>query len=79
MPSAPHRVRWTDHARDKAALLGVTRTDAEHVVIADHHRRARNTRSADWLLTSGRLVIAYDHPDHADSTTARVITLWRRR
>jgi hypothetical protein len=48
-------------------------------VIEHHRRRRRNARSADWLLTLGRLVIAYDHPDHSDTTTARVITLWRRR
>ena len=79
MPSAPRRVRWTDHAIEKAALLGISRIDVEHVVIEHHHRRRRNARSADWLLTAGRLVIAYDHPDHTDAIVARVITLWRRR
>jgi len=79
MPSAPRRVRWSDHALEKAALLAIARTDVEHAVIEQHHRRRRNARSADWLLTAGRLVIAYDHPDHADVTSARVITLWRRR
>lgn len=79
MPSAPRRVRWTDHALEKATLLGIPRTDVEHGVIEHHHRRLRNARSADWLLRLGRFVIAYDHPDHADMTTARVITLWRRR
>jgi predicted protein tyrosine phosphatase len=79
MPSAPHRVRWTDHALEKATLLGITRIDVELLVIEHHHRRRRNARSADWLVMMGRLVIAYDHPDHADMTTARVITLWRRR
>ncbi|HEX7290047.1 MAG TPA: hypothetical protein VF250_02865 [Conexibacter sp.] len=64
---------------EKAALLGITRTDVEHLVITHHRRRRRNARSADWLLASRRLVIAYDHPDHSDTTTARVITLWRRR
>jgi hypothetical protein len=78
MPPAPCRVRWTDHALEKAALFGIARTDLEYAVI-DHRRRRRNARSADWLLTAGRLVIAYDHPDHADVTSARVITLWRRR
>ena len=33
-------------------------------MIEQHHRHRRNARSADWLLVSGRLVIAYDHPDH---------------
>jgi hypothetical protein len=79
MPSDPHRVRWTDHALEKATRLGIPPTGVEDGVIEHHHRRRRNARSADWLLTLGRLVIAYDHPDHADTTTARVITLWRRR
>jgi hypothetical protein len=26
MPPAPRRVRWTDHALEKAALLGIART-----------------------------------------------------
>jgi hypothetical protein len=64
---------------DKAARLGFARTDIEQVLVEHHHARRRNARAADWLLTSGRLVIAYDHPDHGDATTARVITLWRRR
>lgn len=79
MPPAPRRVRWTDHALEKAALLGIVRTDVEQAVIEQHHRRRRNPRSADWLLGAGRLVIAYDHPDYADVTSARIITLWRRR
>jgi hypothetical protein len=76
---ARFRFRWTDHALDKAALLGIARADVEQAVIKQHQRRRHSVRSADWLLTSGRLVIAYDHPDHADTTTARVITLWRQR
>lgn len=79
MPSTPRRVRWSDHALEKATLLRITRTDVERVVIEHHHRRRRNARAADWLLTAGRVVIAYDHPDHLDATTARIITLWRRR
>jgi hypothetical protein len=79
MSPAPRRARWADHSLEKGALFGIARTDVEHAVIKRHHRRQRNARSADWLLTAGRLVIAYDHPDHADVTSARVITLWRRR
>jgi hypothetical protein len=63
----------------KAALLGIARTDVERAVVEHHHARRRNARSADWLLASGRLVIAYDHPDHDGPATARVITLWHRR
>jgi hypothetical protein len=77
--SAPRRVRWTDHAVDKAALLGITRLDVEHAVIQRHHVRQRNARSADWRIRDGRLVILYDHPDHGDASTARIVTRWRRR
>jgi hypothetical protein len=79
VPSAPRRVRWTDHALDKAGLLGIARTDVERAVIDRHFARRRNARSADWRVTSGRLVIAYDHPDHDDASTARIVTLWRQR
>lgn len=75
----PVRVRWTDHAADKAALLGIPRSDVEHALLENHHARRRNARSADWLLSCGRLAVAYDHPDHDDATTARIVTLWRRR
>jgi len=76
---APTRVRWTDHALEKAAWLGMTRVDAEHVVLDRHHARRRNARSADWLIVAGSFVIAYDHPDQGDPTGARIVTLWRRR
>ena len=80
MPSAPpRRIRWTDHALDKAAFLGFPPTDVARVVITLHHMRRRNARAADWRVTSGRLVVAYDHPDHGDASTARIITLWRQR
>lgn len=79
MPFTPSRVRWTDHASDKAALLRIARTDLKRTVLERHHARRRNARSADWLLTNGRIAIAYDHPDHDDATAARVVTHWRRR
>lgn len=79
MSAAPSRVRWTDHALEKAARLGVARSDVEDAVVQRHHARRRNARSADWLLTSGGFAIAYDHPDHGDASAARVVTLWRRR
>jgi hypothetical protein len=79
VPLAPRRVRWTDHALEKAALLGIPRSDVERVVVEHHRTRRRNARSADWLIVSSRLVIAYDHPDHDDLITARIVTLWRRR
>jgi hypothetical protein len=79
MAKRPLRVRWTDHALDKAALLSVTRSDVERIVIEQHPVRSRNHRGADWRVARGWLVIAYDHPDVYDSQAARVVTLWRRR
>lgn len=74
----PHRIVWSDHAVVKAALLGVTRTDVEDAVLEGHDERTRNTGAADWLVVVRRIAIAYNHPDGGDSTTARVVTLWRR-
>lgn len=79
MPSAPYRVRWTDHALEKSVLLNVSQTDVEHAVIERHHARRRNARSADWRVTAGRLAIVYVHPDRGDVSTARIVTLWRWR
>jgi hypothetical protein len=41
----------------------------------------RRVRWTDHGLDKARLlgIAAYDHPDDLDTTTARVITLWRRR
>jgi hypothetical protein len=79
VPSAPYRVRWTDHALEKAMLLDIPRRDVEHAVIERHHVRRRNARPASWRIMAGRLVIVYVHPDHGDASTARIVTLWRRR
>jgi hypothetical protein len=77
--SAPRRVRWTDHALDKARFLTIALADIERAVLDLHHARRRNERAADWRVASGQLVVAYDHPDHDDASTARIVTLWRRR
>jgi hypothetical protein len=74
----PRLVDWTDHALVKAELLGVTRTDVERVVLEGHARRTRNTGAADWLVSEGRLMVAYNHPHGEDGLTALVVTLWRR-
>jgi hypothetical protein len=79
VPSAPYRVRWTEHALDKAVLLDIPWRDVERTVIARHHARRRNARPNSWRLTTGRLVVVYAHPDHGDPSTARIVTLWRRR
>jgi hypothetical protein len=79
MPAGPLRVRWTEHALERATNLNIARVDVERIVIQQHHARRRNPRAADWRVTSGRLVIAYDHPDHGDAASAQIVTLWRRR
>jgi hypothetical protein len=74
----PRLVEWTDHAFVKAEMLGVTRTDVERAVLEGHPRRTHNTRAADWLVSEGRLTVAYNHPHREDALTALVVTLWRR-
>ena len=79
MPATgPHTVEWTAHALAKAQLLGVARTDVEDAVLAGHDRRSRNTGAADWLVSFGRIAVAYNYPAN-DESTALVVTLWRRR
>jgi hypothetical protein len=72
-------VRWTDHAYVKANLLGAARTDIERALIERHHARQANAGAASWRISTGPWVILYDHPDGGDQTTARIVTLWRRR
>jgi len=79
MPTGPQRVRWTDHAYVKANVLGAAREDVERAVIDRHPARQTNTGAAQWRLLSGPWIILYDHPDGDDQTTARIVTLWRRR
>ena len=74
----PRLVRWTDHAVVKAELLGYSRADIEDAILEGHEGRTRNTGAADWLLTVGRLEVAYNHPDGDDDLAALVVTLWRR-
>lgn len=78
MPS-PISVRWTDHALAKAEILGIGRDDIEQALLRGHESRRRNVGSASWRVTTGGLVVLYDHPDHDDPTAARVVTIWRRR
>jgi hypothetical protein len=77
-PSEPRIVVWTDHAVTKAEVLGFARSDVEDALLTGHKSRSRNTRAADWLVTAGRVAIAYNHPDRGDELTARIVTLWRR-
>lgn len=75
----PTRIRWSDHALVKAAAFGLARADVEAVVLEGHATRQRNAGAARWRVSTGRLVVLYEHPDGDDETTARVVTLWRRR
>ncbi len=77
MSRGPTRVDWSDHALTKAELLGLARADVEEAVLSAHGRRARNPKSADWLVIFGQYVIAYNHPDGDDLETARIVTVWR--
>lgn len=79
MLGSPQRVRWTDHAFVKAGLLGFARADVELAVVEHHHERQANSGAAEWRVTMGSWVILYDHPDGQDPSTARIVTLWRRR
>lgn len=78
-PQHPHRVRFTDHAVVKAAMLGYATADVVAVVLEHHEQRRRNRGAAQWRVEVDRLVVVYDHPDDADPGCARVVTLWRRR
>lgn len=73
----PLAVTWSEHAAVKAHVLGYTRSDVEELVLTRHDRRERNTGAADWLLRSGRLVVAYNFPT-GDGLTAHLVTLWRQ-
>jgi hypothetical protein len=64
----PRLVEWTDHAVVKAEMLGVTRI--ERAVLEGHARRTRNTGAADWLVSEGRLMVAYNHPHGDDALSA---------
>jgi hypothetical protein len=79
MSDGPVRVRWTDHAYVKAGLLGADRANIERAVIERHHERQVNPGPAQWRLMTGPWTILYNHPDGDDWTTARIVTLWRRR
>ena len=78
MPApAPHIVHFTDHALAKAQLLAIAGSDIEAAVLGGHCQRTRNTGSADWLTTAGRLAVAYNHPHEGDELVALIVTLWR--
>jgi hypothetical protein len=73
----PRIVDWSDHALVKAEMLNITRADVERVVLESHQRRTHNSGAEDWLVSAGRLTVAYNHPHRDDALTALVVTLWR--
>lgn len=79
MPTEPISVRWTLHALDKAQQLGFARHDVEEALLSGHREHRRNRGEAAWLVTAGRLAIAYEHPDGDDPLVACVVTVWRQR
>jgi len=79
MPTDPVTVRWTLHAAEKARQLGFSCSDVEAALLESHRSRRRNSGQAQWRVVVGRLVIAYEHPDHDDLLVARVVIIWRRR
>jgi hypothetical protein len=79
MPRDPISVRWTDDALAKAQQIGFTRANIEAVLRDGHQDRRRNDGDAQWRLTVGRLIIAYEYPDEDDPLVARTVTVWRRR
>ncbi len=79
MPDGPYLARWTAHALVKAEILGLGRAEVERALIEHHHVRRRNPGAAVWRVTVDRLVIVYNHPDQGEPSTARIVTLWRRR
>lgn len=79
VPTDPISVRWTLHALDKTRQLGFARHDVESALLEQHRERRRNRGRARWVVTVGRLVIAYTHPDGDDHLVARIVTVWRRR
>jgi hypothetical protein len=58
----PRLVGWTNRALVKAEVLGVTRRDVERVVLESRARADAQHGAADWLVSEGRLMFAYNHP-----------------
>lgn len=75
---APINFEWTLHARVKAGREAVVPTDVERAITEHHSERRRNPGDADWLLTGGRLVVAYNWPFAGNPLEALIVTLWRR-
>jgi hypothetical protein len=74
--SSPIRVSFSDHASDKASRIGVASSDVADAILEYHDRRRRNPGSANWLVSKGRIVVAYNWPHRGDQAIAYVVTLW---
>lgn len=73
---------WTDHALDRIAERGVTRSEVQAAIREAHEDRVSNLGRADWLVAttteSGiRIEAIYDHPYRGDEITARIVSVWR--
>lgn len=77
--SGPSRVRLGRHARDRCRYYDRSPQDVGDLVLAEHPRRRRNPREADWLVAGHGLVVVYNWPDDEDATMAHVVTLWPQR
>jgi hypothetical protein len=79
MPNRPNPslVIWSKHALDKVQELSASIPDLEDGLLANHDKRTRNARAADWSLRLGTYAVAYDHPVDNDWTKAKIVTLWR--
>lgn len=73
---APTLVQFTNYAERRAAQRGLSRRQIAELVLAEHPRRRRNPRKADWIVRSQGIGVAYDWPDRGDETIALVVTVW---
>jgi len=78
-PAAPVRVVLSAQAADRARSFGVSARQIEDELLGAHSSRRSNPESADWLIRTPSLGIAYNWPSGGDATLAVVVTVWRRR
>lgn len=72
---------WTEHAEQRCRRRLLDRADVERAVLAEHDIPRINRGLADWMATGltadgRRFVVVYDHPDHWDLQTARIVSVW---